>query len=166
MKTVKITIALLTLFTLVSCKVESNNTTEAPAPTVWSQAFCHKYIKVRIQDEKISNAEETTEGDKKGQIEKDLKSDELLLEVSIKVKKDEKGSHTECSLSDGLREFDGHNRSKYSSQCDIVYDIDEASFGTWTTTYYGGGALIEYFDEDTGVQKSFRFRGSECFESE
>lgn len=135
------------------------------------QSLCMKTIKVRGQDKKLVAGDAILENETVLQARKDKLPDEQVLEVSIRIYDDEHANRDiNCTLSDGKRDYAGHNRIKANTTytannlCDVIFDLDSPTFGTFTMEYSQGGGNISYYDEDGSYQFQIPFRTRECIE--
>lgn len=152
-------IVLVAMPVLSSCKVSNEDPTSGATTT--SVAHCSKYLKVhKAPASKIDRIEEQNKGDILG-------SDERTLYIAYSIQYNNDGTkNIQCWLSDGGREYKNDSHAKVginqNNYCDIVYDLDQPSFGTFTMEYADGWSWINYYDEESGYTFDRKFRNSEC----
>lgn len=144
-----------------------------------AKAYCKKLIKVRPQSSpkdkgsalKLVSGDQVVEGDSKRKAQADLSQDEILLEVSYELSEKADGTRDiRCQISDGGRAYQGDNFVSANrawnakNTCDIVYDLDNPTYGGFTFEYQTDWAWINYYDEDGGYSFNIKFRNSECVE--
>ena len=159
---VKITaLIFVTLPILCGCEISTEDKKESPVGFV---GHCSKYLKVHKPATKSIDKADVVD---KGSV---LGTDEKLLYAAYSIVENSDGSHNiQCWLSDGAREYKNETYIKPGrimdhNYCDIVYDLDQPSFGTFTFEYSGDWNWIHYNDEETGYTFDRKFRNSECIE--
>lgn len=157
-----ILIALAVMPILTGCEASFKDGDDKNHSSKGFTAHCSKYLKVKKpQGQSIKNAEESDKGAATG-------TDEKILYLAYSISQTEDGSTSvQCWISDGGREYKSDAYFKNASThnyCDIVYDLDHPSFGTFTFEYSENWAWVNYYDEDSGYTFDRKFRSSECIQ--
>lgn len=166
------TFILLTLSILLGCKASMDtdqNGNPIAGARIDFQVYCSKFIRLKIDNSKVTSIDALREGIRDGEAKASLKSNEFLGTMTYKLVAYPDGSRDiTCTLTDGSRQFMGNSsvskgHAPYSDNlCSVVYDLNDASFGTFS--FYWNNEMRGVSYNDDNYSRSLFVRSDECSE--